>query len=167
VLEALGEKFKPRLVGLAEKITKAQARRDEWTRAEKTRELIAKSEKEAATSEAQSAALSHGIEELDAIRARLLEQLPIKGLEIRGGEVFVDGIVWGRVNKRRRFDVALEIACLRAGKVGLIVLDDVEAIDPESFPEWEKAAAARGLQVVVAKVTAGDLGIRTVEVSPA
>lgn len=166
-LGAVAAKFKAPLADLTEKISKAETRREGWARAEKTREILAKSEKEAAGHEAQAAALSHAIDELDALRTRLLETLPIKGLEIRGGEVFVDGITWPRVNKRRRFDIALEIACLRAGKVGLVVLDDVEAIDPESFPEWEKAAAARGLQVVVAKVTGGDLNVRTVDAATA
>lgn len=159
-LEAIEEKFRPPLADLAEKITKAETRRDEWARAEKTREIIAASEKDAAKAESRSAALTHAIDELDALRASLLEQLPIPGLEIREGQVFVDGVSFERINRARQIEIAVRIAQLRAGPLGLIVIDDLEHLDAESFKAFEAAAEAADLQFIAAKVSDGPLTAR-------
>jgi len=161
--EAAGRKYQGPVAELAEKITKAEALAKEYQRAEKTREIIASSEKDAARAETQAKALSHAIDELDILKTSLLEKLPIKGLEIREGMVFVDGIPFERVNLARQIDVAIKVAQLRAGGIGLIVVDNAEHIDPEAFPAFEAAAAAAGLQFLVARVTTGDLSVRTVE----
>jgi DNA repair exonuclease SbcCD ATPase subunit len=148
---------------LSEQITKAEALAKEYQRAEKTREIIASSEKDAARAEAEAKALSHAIDELDALKVSLLEKLPIKGLEIREGHVLVDGIPFERVNRAKQIDVAVKVAQLRAGLLGLIVLDDTEHLDRESFEAFEAAAAGAGLQFLAARVADTDLSIRTVE----
>jgi DNA repair exonuclease SbcCD ATPase subunit len=160
---AARSKYDAPITDVAEKITKAEALEKEHHRASKTREIIAASEKEAARAETASKALSHAIDELDALKASLLEKLPIKGLEIREGQVLVDGIPFERLNRARQIEVALKIAQLRAGNIGLIVVDDTEHLDSESFAAFEAAAAGAGLQFLAARVSDGDLSVRTVE----
>jgi hypothetical protein len=161
--EAARAKAQAPIAELAEKITKAEALATEHARASKTREIITSSEKDSARAEADSKALSHAIDELDALKVSLLEKLPIKGLEIREGQVLVDGLPFERVNRARQIDIAVRVAQLRTGPLGLIVLDDAEHLDAESFAAFETAAAGAGLQFLVARVSDGPLSVRTVE----
>ena len=43
------------------------------------------------------------------------------GLEIRKGQVLVDGVPFERVNRARQIEIAVKVAQLRAGNIGLIV----------------------------------------------
>jgi len=160
-LETLAATVGLRLKGLAEAIARGEEREKEYTRAEKTREIIAVGEREAAQAEAESKALSNALERLDALRLKLLEGLPIKGVEIRDGNVLVDGIPFERVNRARQMAVAFQVAKLRAGKLGLIVCDGLEALDAQGYREFEAAAEEAGLQFVVALRTEGDLAVET------
>lgn len=142
-------------------IALAEAAEKEHTRAEKTREILAAAERDADKAEADSKSLTEALERIDALKASLLEKLPIKGLEIREGGVLVDGLPFERINRARQLEVAFQVAKLRAGKLGLIVCDGLESIDPEAFPEFERAATVAGLQFVVGRVGSGGLAVRT------
>ena len=142
-------------------IALAEAAEKEHARAEKTREILAAAERDADKAEVDSRALTEALERIDALKASLLEKLPIKGLEIREGVVFVDGLPFERVNSARQIEVAFQVAKLRAGKVGLIVADGLERFDEETYRTFEAAAASAGLQFVVGRVGSGELSVRT------
>lgn len=142
-------------------ITRAEAAAEEYARSEKTREIIADSEREADRQEADSEELTKALGRLAALKSSALERLPVRGLEIRDRQVFIDGVPFDRANRARQIEVALKVAKLRAGKLGLIVIDNAEALDPETFSAFEQAAAATGLQFVVGRVTGGDFAVRT------
>lgn len=142
-------------------IALAEAAEKEHARAERTREILATAERDAEKAEADSRALTEALERVDALKASLLERLPIKGLEIREGAVFVDGLPFERVNSARQIEVAFQVAKLRAGKVGLIVADGLERFDEETYRTFEAAAASAGLQFVVGRVGSGSLSVRT------
>lgn len=142
-------------------IALAEAAEKEHARAEKTREILAAAERDADKAEAESRALTEAIDRIDALKASLLEKLPIKGLEIRERAVFVDGLPFERVNSARQIEIAFQVAKLRAGKVGLIVADGLERFDEETYRTFEAAAANAGLQFVVGRVGSGELSVRT------
>jgi hypothetical protein len=142
-------------------IALAEAAEKEHARAEKTREILADAERDADKAEADSKSLTEALERIDALKGSLLEKLPIKGLEIREGGVLVDGLPFERINRARQLEVAFQVAKLRAGKLGLIVCDGLESIDPEAFPEFERAPTVAGLQFVVGRVGSGGLAVRT------
>lgn len=160
-LEEIEGWFGPRLEAVSAKVGQAEERARAAAQNVETRRLADRLAEEAEGLEAEAKGLSETIERLDVLKASLLEKLPIKGLEIRGGLVFVDGIPFERVNRARQIQVALKVAKLRAGKLGLIVVDNAEALDPETFKAFEVAAAATGLQFVVGRVTDGDFNVRT------
>jgi DNA repair exonuclease SbcCD ATPase subunit len=162
VAAAVGKYAAP-LAELAEKITKAETRRDEWNRAEKTREIIACSEKDAARAENESKALTASLERLEDVKTKLLEKLPIKGLEVRSGEIFFNGVPFDRLNRAQQVKLAIDIAKLRTSPLGLVAVDGLECLEPEAFTAFEKEAAKAGLQLVVCRVSSGPLKVRTVE----
>lgn len=142
-------------------ITRAEAAAEEYARSEKTREIIADAEREADRQEADSEELTKALGRLAALKSSVLERLPVRGLEIHDRQVFIDGVPFDRANRARQIEVALKVAKLRAGKLGLIVVDNAEALDHETFKSFERAAAATGLQFVVGRVTDGDFSVRT------
>jgi DNA repair exonuclease SbcCD ATPase subunit len=160
-IRAAEEKARPELDRLTAEIATAEAAEKEHARAEKTREILAAAERDAQKAEDESLSLTAALERIDALKASLLEKLPIKGLEIREGAVFVDGLPFERVNSARQIEVAFQVAKLRAGKVGLIVADGLERFDEETYRTFEAAAASAGLQFVVGRVSQGELAVRT------
>jgi energy-coupling factor transporter ATP-binding protein EcfA2 len=164
-LEEIEAGFGPRLEVVAGKIGQAEERSRVATQNAETRRLADRLSKEAESLEQEAERLTGTIDRLDVLKASLLEKLPIKGLEIRAGQVYADGIPFERVNRGRQIQVALKVAKLRAGKLGLIVVDNAEALDPETFQAFEAAAAATGLQFVVGRVTAGEFAVRTLPTS--
>lgn len=101
-----------------------------------------------AEAERQSAALT-GIEQY---KGDLLSSLPIPGLEVVDGEISRDGVAFDRLNTAQQVDIAVEIAKLRAGTLGLVCVDGVELLDRASFESFRERAQASGLQMFVSRV---------------
>ncbi len=160
-VKAVEEHLRPKLEQLAADIATAEAAEKEHARAEKTREILVAAERDASEAKAKSAALTVALGRLDALRARLLEQLPVPGLEIRDGQVFYQEIPLRRLNTAAQMQVALSVARLRAGKAGLIVVDHAEAFDPANLEALKSAAADAGLQWFMAERTDGPLVVET------
>lgn len=129
----------------------------------RTREVVSTLTTEADALEARSAALTRALEGLDALKGKLVSTLPIKGLEIRDGELFVDGIPFRRVNTARRVQVALNLAAARAKRssLPLVRVDGLELLDAKTFEAFAAKASLTGLQFVVARVGEGALSVST------
>ena len=147
----------PEIEALTAEIARAESLVEEHARASKTREIIAASEREARDGKAKSKELTAALERIDALRDRKLSSLPIKGLEIRDGEVFYQDRPWRRVNTAQQMEVGFEIALVKAGKSGLVIVDHFEALEPEAQEQLIGLALARGLQVFGAERTQGPL----------
>ncbi len=137
----------------------ARANADSFTRSKAARDLIAKMETGAAALEADSESLSTALTELDNVRGNLLESLPIKGVTLSDGDVFVDGIPFDRVNESRRVRLAFEIAGLRSGNLPFMVIDGAERLDAASLQTVADVAVENNLQLVLSKVTDGPLEV--------
>lgn len=112
-----------------------------------------------AKSEGQSQALA----EIEKYKSELLETLPIPGLEVIDGEIMRDGIVFDRLNTAQQVDIAVEIAKIRSGDLGIICCDGLELLSTEAFESFKERAIASGLQMFVTRVSDGDLHINTDE----
>lgn len=132
-------------------------------RAAQTAELVRQQGEEATAKEAASGRLTAALDALDQFRQGLLASLPIPGLEVRGGDIFVDGIPFDRLNTAKKVQLALRVAKLRAGDVPLVLVDGLEALDPQTFEMFEKAAAKAGLQFIVTRVSDGPLTVNVQE----
>lgn len=92
------------------------------------------------------------LEAIKAYKSKVLSNLPIPGLEVRDGEIFRDGVVFDRLNQAQRVDIAVEIAKLRAGELGVICVDGIEALDTHTFDAFQERAAKTDLQFFVSHV---------------
>lgn len=127
---------------------------------EKTRELIARMTTEAAALEEESARRSATLDNLDALKRRALDRLPIQGVEIADGEILVNGIPFDRVNTAARVQFVLNVAMLRKGTLPLVLLDGLECLDPETFEAFVNAASHLDAQFICTRVTEGPLEVR-------
>lgn len=149
---------------LTEALTRAKTMLEQQTKARTTVELIDRLEGEAGRLEETSEALTRALANLEALKGNLLESLPVKGLEIRDGSIYLDGIPFDRVNTAKQIQLAIEVAGLRAGSLGLVCVDNLEHLDPDTFKAFVKAAQKSKLQFVVSRVTQGPLTVGEAEV---
>lgn len=153
--------YNPRIEMASQRATVARTNAERFVADQRSRAFIAEHREAVVALEENSATLTATLEKLDALRTAALAKLPIKGLEIRDGHVFVDDIPFDRVNRARQIRVALNIARLRAGQLGLVCIDGAEALDPDTLAQFEIAAEKSGLQFVISKTTSGPLTVTT------
>jgi ABC-type cobalamin/Fe3+-siderophores transport system ATPase subunit len=159
--KALEAEFRPKDAELKEKIGKAKAMIEAHTKARDAQEFIKSQIEQADSLEAESKNLTEAIDKLEALKSNLLGQLPIKGLSVQDGDIYVDGIPFDRVNESKRIRLAIEIARMRAGSLGLIIVDGLERLDPKTFDAFKKQALKSDLQFVITRVSEGPLRIET------
>jgi ABC-type cobalamin/Fe3+-siderophores transport system ATPase subunit/Asp-tRNA(Asn)/Glu-tRNA(Gln) amidotransferase C subunit len=153
--------YRPKEAELKEKIGQAKAMVEQHAKAETTRQHIAQWTKDADALEAESAKLTSSMSKLEVLKASLLEKLPVPGLEIKDGDLYVGGIAFDRVNESKRIRLAIEIAKLRSGQLGLVAVDGLERLDAKTFDAFKKEAAKSKLQFVISRVSDGPLAIST------
>lgn len=137
----------------------ARANAETYIKAQGARDHIKRMEDGAATLEADSEALSTALTELDNVRGNLLEKLPIKGVTVSDGDMFVDGVAFDRVNESKRVRLAFEVAGLRSGNLPFMVIDGAERCDSSTLEQIAELAVEKRLQLVLSKVTDGPLEV--------
>ncbi len=158
-LEKADAEYKPQQKKLSEKCGHARAMVTAQVKAESTKEFIAAQFNDAKDHERASKVLTTIIKRLDNLKGELLKDLPIKGLEVKDGEIYLNGIAFDRVNEAERISMAMEIARIRSGKLGLVLCDGLECLDKKTFEAFRKRAVKTGLQFIVTRVTDEQLTI--------
>jgi hypothetical protein len=130
---------------------------------EATRQTIATMNEDAARLQAEADAQTAAIEGLDAYKSELLANLPIKGLTVEDGEIFRSGVQFDRLNTAQQVEIAVEIAKLRAGELGVICCDGLELLDSERYAEFQKQTIASGMQMFITRVSDDAFNITTRE----
>lgn len=150
----------PAIEEAAAALAVAEAQTKQAAQHARTRELVAKMTTEAAALEEESSRRSATLDNLEALKRRALDRLPIQGVEIAEGEILVGGIPFDRVNTAARVQFVLNVAMLRKGSLPLVLLDGLECLDPETFAAFVKAAAALDAQFICTRVTEGPLEVK-------
>lgn len=133
-------------------LTAIRQNRDAAGRRAATQATIKQLEVELANLQADTERQSAALEAIDAYRSSLLSDLPIPGLEVRDGEIFRDGVPFDRLNTAQRVSIAVEIAKLRAGRLGVCCVDGLELMDTKTWEAFRAAALASDLQLFVTRV---------------
>lgn len=152
--------IQPKIDEATARAAAARTRAERYASDQRSRTFVAEHREAVLSLEENAAHLTTTLEKLDALKATALANLPIKGVEVRDGEVYVEDIPFDRTNRARQICVALNVARLRAGQLGLVLVDGLESLDAETFAQFEKAAEKSGLQFIVNKVSEGPLTIR-------
>ena len=140
------------LTTLAEEIGRAETLARQADQVATTRVAIsryaAEVEELARRSEEQTAALAG----LDSLKEQLVSRVPIKGLEVRDGDIWIDGVQFDRLNEESKVRVACQLARLRAGDAPILCLDGLESLDKKHFAAFEKFVEKSGVQAFVTVV---------------
>lgn len=154
------ERHHTQLEHLAGVIATARERTRQSEREANTRLVVDRTRDEIQGLENESGRLSAVLDNLDTLKTRALDKLPIKDTEVREGQVFVAGVPFDRLNRAKQVQFALNVARLRAGELPLCLVDGLECLDVETFQAFERMAPASGLQLIVNRVTTGPLSVR-------
>lgn len=139
-----------------------QAQADAAAKAANTAEVVERMRSEAEELDKKSKRCTELIEAIRGFRTRATESMPIKGVEIRDGGLFVDGVPFRRVNTARKVQVAIQVARYGAGEIPVICVDGLECLEPDVFAGFcEFAAVVPDLQFFVTRVDEGPLRIET------
>jgi hypothetical protein len=157
----LETEYRPKEAALKERIGRAQAMIEQEARVAETRKLAERMEAEAQKLFDESDKLTDALSQLEKLKSSLLLSLPIPGLEVKDGEISVNGVPWDRLNEAVRVGIAIEVAKLCAGKLGLVVVDGLENLDERNYQAFKKAAMESNVQFIVTRVSNQPLAVET------
>lgn len=138
-----------------------KANRGAAAKREQAQETIKTLESELETLRQDADSQTKALEDIDAYKMRLLSDLPIPGLEVKDGEILRDGLPFDRLNTAQQVDIAVKIAKLRAGKLGVVCVDGLELLDSAKFDAFRESSLESGLQLFVTRVGNNDFEINT------
>jgi hypothetical protein len=92
------------------------------------------------------------VDQLGRLRTKLLASLPLDGMSINGGKLYIDGILSSEVNTASRILKWVEIATQYANDGQLIIVDDLEHLEESSRKIFEDSLRAAGIQLIATMV---------------
>lgn len=150
--EAVGE-VNEQVTGLREKAATARQKAQQSTRSEALKEQLQDFRNQSQERQTQTDDLTHCIDNMRKLKTTILSELPIDGVDIREGEVYVENTPWPHVNTSEQYIVAAQVSALGNQKLPFKVLDRAEQLDEERFHMLAEGYKAAGLQLAVARVT--------------
>lgn len=128
-------------------------------------ETVEKLEKELVELVEDAKRQTKALADIEQYKADLLAALPIPGVEVKDGEIYQDGVPFDRLNTAKQVNIAVEIAKLRAGELGLICVDGVELLDSQAFELFRERALQSGLQLFVTRVSDQEFAVKSTAVT--
>ena len=153
-LATVEEEVAPQHQEWVQKAEHARTMAEQYVAAEAARKLLAQYRADAHALAEEAQGLTQGLEGLRSLRATLTADLPIPGVTVGEQELEVDGIPLSRVEESRKVALAVELAMLGAGELGLIVVDGLAALDPDHLELFKQMVAKYDAQVLGARVEA-------------
>lgn len=141
------------LVQLSQNIGDLKAKHDQALKLEGQIKYIQEGEQDIKAMEDDSEALTKQIDQLDKLKAKLLDNLPIEGLKVKDGDLYLDGVVFDNVNRAKQIQFALSIAGMRKTELPIVCVDNLEALDKESFGIFQEQASKTDMQFFVTRVS--------------
>ena len=138
-----------------------KANRGAHAKREQAQQTIEQMKKELVDLQGDAARQTKALADLEQYKNDLLASLPIPGVEVKDGEIYRDGVVFDRLNTAQQVWVAIEIAKLRAGNLGISCVDGIELLDPVAFEEFKKQSLASNLQLFVSRVSGEEFAVKT------
>lgn len=145
--------------GAAERVRQLDTRRREADKLEGAKKQIQEWEAETIAKKDTMESIGVACDQLERLRLKKLASMQLEGMEIKGGKLYVDGILSSRVNTARRYQRWVQIASMNARDGQPIIVDNLEALEPENRTKFETALRESGLRLIGAMVDEGPLQI--------
>lgn len=152
--KSLDDLYVPQREALLTEKSHAQTMVDQHVRAESACKLLEKNAKQASMLKTESERLTAALKNLDAFKAEVTATLPIADLEIGTDGLIYKGFPLHRNAESSRVMLAVELAALQAGKLGLILVDGVECLDSSTQALLEEVIRSKpGIRAILARTT--------------
>lgn len=163
-VDEINSNTEPILTKLSTELGAAESNASQQLKAEGVRETIKTMSADADKMESRSDQFSVLIVAVEVKKEELLKHLPIAGIEVKDGDIWVDGVAFPGVNTGKRIGVLFEVAKMKCSHlpVPAICLDGYEALDSASQAEFERKVVDSGLWAFVTEVTDGEFAVETV-----
>ena len=109
---------------------------------------------------------------LDAIVKALADQAPtellassdgIPGLTIEGDDILLDGVKLDACSGMEKVTACVEVARRANRKSKILIVDELERLDPEQYAHFVKEATRDGYRLIGTRVEAGDMIVEAIE----
>jgi hypothetical protein len=150
--KTLREEMQPAITDYSTQLATARANIEIEMKAKGAREIIVKMETELNAMNDRSGNLTLVLEDLERTKLRLLEKIPVPGVEIREDDVYVGGISFKTINEAKKLEIAFQVARLRDPICPLMVVDGIERLDAANQELFEKMCREANIQTLVAGV---------------
>lgn len=125
-----------------------------------TNKQIASWAEKVKASQLESNKMTKSLEQLQEYKEELCSDLPIEGLEIIDGMLHFNGVPFQTLNTAAKVKLVVKLAEMSSGDLGIIVIDNSEALDNDTYKLFIEECNKTDLLFVVARVTEGDLTIK-------
>lgn len=104
------------------------------------------------------------LEKLAELKVSKLKSLPVDGLGVDNeGLLTYNDLPLDNTNTAALVILAVQIACMAKGPLGLMILDRAESLAAETWEMFVEAFRASGMQIIASRVTTGPRLIETVD----
>lgn len=144
--EAL-QKYQPKITELRSQIDSADQAIEHAAERANSLKIMRQHQAEKEGLEARSDELTTALESLDDLKASLLADLPIEGIEIgEDGNIYnADGVPFEQTNTAEQVEIACTVVAQRDG--GVVFIDRVESLDSNTFRQLVGRLTELGFQV--------------------
>lgn len=101
----------------------------------------------------RSQLLTETLEKVDELEKSKLSNLPIKGMTINDGAIYLDGVRLEHVNSARQISFVMSLAALKMGELKAMVVDGIELLDSVKRKELLAVISKSKIQVILTQVT--------------
>jgi energy-coupling factor transporter ATP-binding protein EcfA2 len=147
------QRFADERAPVAQHLAMIRENRDLHARRAQTLDTIEILSTELGELQEETAGHTAALEGMAQYKSDLLANLPIPGVEVKDGEIYRNGVPLDRLNTAQQVDIAVEVAMLRAGSLGVLCVDGIELLDTGAYEAFRDRAIDSGLQMFVTKVT--------------
>ena len=152
-LDESEKKFAPRYEQISSQIQEADQNSKNQASIKGAQDFVDKHQKEKEINEQGANTLTEQIKSLDALKGEMLLSLPVEGLEVKDGDIYIKGVPFDTLNEAARIRFCLMIAGLRKTKLPLVCVDGLEALDEGVFNIFREEANKTDMQFFVTRVS--------------
>lgn len=100
--------------------------------------------------------LESALDNLHNLYISLFDNLPIKGLTVSNGIIYLDGVRFEHANTARQLQFMMQLAQLRMGALKVMVVDGIEVLDAGKRNALLSSIKEKDIQVFLTQVTDDD-----------
>lgn len=135
-----------------DEVTVASRNAEDQIRVQSLKEQIERERQKAGENSMAADRLTDTLEAIDEYKKRRLADSPLEGIEVRDGDIFVNGVSFDECNTATQMLACFRIAALKRGELGFMIADRAESLDDHAWEMFQEAAIGSGYQVIAARV---------------